>query len=272
MDHVNVWHWHPSVVLGLEGLLVLYLVAVGPLRIRFRWGPRPPARRVLAFVGGTLVMAVALLGPLADLAEHVALSAHMAQHLLLTLVVPPLWLAGTPLWLIAPLLRVPGLGRTGFILTRPLAAFVFGFAPLVVWHVPALYEAALDREAVHILEHLTLLGSSLLAWWPVLGSLPEWPRPAAPARLLYLFLATIPMTVAAAPIALADGVVYPFYTRGQAPWWPLTPMADQEVAGILMWMGGTVGYLIAGSIVFFRWASREGADEATRGAPLPEPR
>lgn len=271
---MNPWHWHPSVVIGLWALLALYLAGVGPLRRRYRWGSRPPARQVAAFLGGIGVMAIALLGPLADLAEHVALSAHMLQHLLFTFVVAPLWLLGIPAWLLRPLLRVPGVARVGWLLTRPVPALVIGSAPLMVWHVPALYQAALEREPIHIVEHLTMIGGALLAWWPVLGPLPEWPRPAAPLQLLYLFLCTIPMTVAAAPITLADGLLYPFYAQGRAARWPLAPPVDQEVAGILMWLGGTLGYLIAGTVVFFRWAAREGGDEAagTGGAPLPEPR
>src|SRR5262249_56020691 len=97
---MNLWHWHPSVALGLSGLLAAYLWMVGP---------RVGARQLACFLGGTAAMAVALLGPLAEWAEHVSLSAHMAQHLLLTLVVPPLWLAGTPGRVLLPLLRVPGM-------------------------------------------------------------------------------------------------------------------------------------------------------------------
>ena len=264
---MSLWHWHPEVALGLEGLILAYLVGVGPLRRRRGWGPRPPAAQLAAFLGGTMVMAAALLGPLAELAEHVALSAHMAQHLLLTLVVPPLWLLGTPAWLLRPALRLPGVERAGRWLTRPAVAFFAGSVPLVVWHLPALYQAALLRVAVHVLEHLTLLGGGLLLWWPIAGTLPEWPRPASPARLLYLFLATIPMTIAAAPITLAGDVLYPFYesTRGA---WPLDPRTDQEAAGILMWLGGTIGYLVAGTLVFFRWAG----DEDAEGDPAARPR
>ena len=262
------WHWHPSAVLGLAGLVALYLAGIGPLGRRFGW--RPAAARSVRpgwFLAGVLAAALALLGPLAEWAEHVSLSAHMAQHLLLTLVVPPLWLAGTPAWLLRPLLRVPGVARAGHALTRPVAALGLASTALIAWHVPAFYDAALDHPALHVAEHLTLLGTALLGWWPVVGPLPEWPRPAPPGQLLYLFLATIPMTAAAAPITLADRVLYRFYREAPAAW-PLGPAADQELAGVLMWMGGTVAYLLAGTAVYFRWATREGGE----GAPLPEPR
>ena len=265
---MNAWHWHPEVAVGLEALTLLYLLGVGPLRRQRRWGPRPPVGQVAAFLGGVLVLAGALLGPLAELAEHVALSAHMAQHLLLVLVVPPLWLLGTPAWLLRPLRHLPGVGPLGFQLTRPLAAFCLGSAALVLWHVPFLYDAALRSVPVHVTEHLTLLASAVLLWWPIVGPLPEWPRPPSLAQLLYLFLCTIPMTIAAAPITLAEEPLYPFYAASGRTWL-LPPRADQEAAGLLMWLGGTVGYLVAGTIVFFRWAAREeesGEEIPGRGA------
>lgn len=254
------WHWHPGVVLLLEGLLVLYFAGIGPLRRRGAWGPPVPLRQVALFVSGVAALGGALLGPLAEWAERVALSAHMAQHLLLLLVVPVLCLSGTPGGLLRPLLRVPGVRSLGYRLTRPVPALGLASAVQVLWHVPAVFGAALDDGGLHALEHGALLSTACLLWWPVAGPLSEWPRPAPPAQLLYLFLCTIPMMAIAAPITLADDLVYPFYARAGAPW-PLAPRADQELAGILMWIGGTFGYLVAGTVVFFRWAGRTARDE-----------
>ena len=203
------FHWHPEVAIGLEALLVGYLLATGPLRRRRGWGPPPHRGRVAAFVGGTVILAGAVLGPLAEWAEHVALSAHMVQHLLMILVVPVLWLLGLPAWLLQPVARAPVVGRLGWWLTRPLPALALASAVQVAWHVPAAFDAALHVERVHALEHVSLLATGLLLWWPVAGSVPEWPRPAPPAQLLYLFLATIPMMAIAAPITLAEDLLYP---------------------------------------------------------------
>jgi putative membrane protein len=252
---MNLWHWHGSVVLGLAALVTLYAGAAGRRARRRHW---------VAFLGGTLALAAALLGPLAEWAEHVSLSAHMVQHLVLTLVVPPLWLLGTPPRLLAPLLRVPGLRAAGGALTRPTVALTLASAVLVAWHRPLFFDAALRSEPVHVLEHLTLLGTAVLAWWPLAGPLREWPRPAPPAQLLYVFLSTIPMMAVAAPITLAEEVLYPFYA-GSA--WPLDPHADQELAGVLMWVVGPLGYLLAGTVVFFRWASLEEADATPAVVP-----
>jgi len=262
------FHWHPEVALGLEALLVGYFLAAGVLRRRFGWGPPPSRGRVTAFVAGTAILAGAVLGPLAEWAEHAALSAHMVQHLLLILVVPLLWLLGLPPWLLAPVARAPVVGRLGWWLTRPLPALALASAVQVAWHVPAAFDAALRVDRFHALEHVTLLATGLLLWWPVAGPTPEWPRPSPPAQLLYLFLATIPMMAIAAPITLADDVLYPYYAAAGHPW-PLAPRTDQELAGILMWVGGMFGYLVAGTVVFFRWAgpeTREDGQEPLVGA------
>jgi putative membrane protein len=244
------------VVLGLAALATAYLLAL-----------RPDERRsAVPFLGGVAAMAVALLGPLAEWAEHAALSAHMAQHLLLTLVAPPLWLAGTPARLLRAVARAPVAGAVGHALTRPAAALGLASAALAVWHLPVFFEAALRHDALHALEHLTLLATAVLAWWPVMGCLPAWPRLAPPAGLLYLFVAMIAMSAVAAPITLADRVLYPFYERAGAAW-PLSARADQELAGIVMWMGGTVGYLVAGTLLYFRWAAAEEREERGAGAP-----
>jgi putative membrane protein len=254
------FHWHPEVALGLEALLVAYLLLAGPLRRRRGWGPPVPPARVAAFVGGTVILAAALLGPLAEWAEHVALSAHMVQHLLLILVVPPLWLLGLPAWLLGPVARAPLVGPLAYALTRPLPALALASAVQVAWHLPPAFDAALRVEWLHALEHVSFLGTGLLLWWPVAGPAPEWPRPAPPARLLYLFLATIPMMAIASPITLAEEVLYPAYAAAGRPW-PLGPRADQELAGILMWVGGMLGYLVAGTVVFFRWAGPEARED-----------
>jgi putative membrane protein len=257
---MNYWHWHPSVVAGLAGLLGGYWLAT-----RRR---RATPGQVACFAAAVAALGVALLGPLAEWAERVALSAHMLQHMVLTLVVPPLWLAGTPAGLLRPLLRVPGGRATGRVLTHPAVAFGVAAAVLVAWHRPAFFEAAARDEATHVLFHLTLIGSGLCAWWPVAGPLREWPRPSPPAQLLYLFLSTIPMAAVAAPITLAEEPLYPFYAAASvAAGWPLSPRLDQELAGVLMWTVGPLAYLIAGTVVFFRWASLEEAEPVPASRP-----
>jgi putative membrane protein len=246
-------HWHPEIVAGLEAVVAGYLLLTGPLRRRRGWGPPPTRGRLAAFLGGTALLAAVVLGPVAEWAERAALSAHMLQHLVLMLVVPPLWLAGLPDWLWPRLTARPRVRAAGLQLTRPIVTLLLASAVQAAWHVPVAFEAALRADPLHALEHLSFLGTGLLFWWPVLGTAPAWPRPTPPGRLLYLFLATIPMMAIAAPITLAEDLLYPAYAAAPVAW-PLPPAADQVLAGVLMWVGGSLVYLAAATVVFFRWA------------------
>jgi putative membrane protein len=214
------------------------------------------AGRIAAFCGALGTGVLAVTGPLHELADRSLVSAHMLQHLLLTLIVPPLLLAGTPRWVLLPAVRLRPVRRIGRTLTRPLPALATFSAVFAAWHVPFLYEWALRHHGVHATEHLLLGASALLLWWPVLSPLPEWPRLHPAAQLLYLFVAGIPMVPVAAFITLSDQILYPFY--GEAPWqWGLSPLADQRLGGVLMWIGGPMVFMIAMTIVYFRWMGRE---------------
>ncbi len=196
------WDLHPSVVIGLVLLGGLYVY----------WGGlRAPRRRVVAFAAALAVLGLALNGPLHNLSDRYLFSAHMLQHLVLTLVFPPLLLYGTPPWVVRLLLRprwVSGLARR---ITRPLAAGVLFSVPITLWHFPQFYEAALEQHALHIVQHLVFIATAVIMWWPVLSPVPELPRASYPTQLLYLFVLGLPMSLAGALITLADAVLYPFY-------------------------------------------------------------
>src|SRR5256712_2574969 len=164
----NRWDIHPSVAAGLVLLGGLY-VYLGGLRGTSR-------RKIAAFAGSLLVLFVALNGPLHNLADRYLFSAHMAQHLLLTLVFPPLLLYGTPAYVIRPLLRPRWVRAVGRVVPRPLPAALLFRGPIVFWHAPALYEAALRHHNLHILQPLVFLTTAVIMWWPVLSPVPELPR------------------------------------------------------------------------------------------------
>ncbi len=235
---------HPTVVLGLVLLGGLYV---------YLGGLAAPRRRVAAFAGGLLVIFGALNGPLHDLSDSSLFSAHMAQHLLLTLLFPPLLLYGTPAWVVRPLLRPRWVMALGRVVTRPVAAAALFTGPIVLWHVPRFYEAALRHHELHILQHLVFLTTAVLMWWPVLSPVPELPRLPYPGQMLYLFLLGIPMSVTGALITLSGGVLYPFY--GAAPrTWGLSALADQQIGGLLMWVPGGLVLWLAMTVVWFRWS------------------
>ena len=249
---------HLEVVLGVLVLAALYTRAVVSGR-----APTPLAQP-LAFFAGCAALLIALNGPLHDLSDYYLASAHMVQHLVLTLVAPPLWLAGTPAavldGLLEPLLTSRVLARTARTVTRPLMALSLYAVALVGWHLPAPYNAALEHHGWHIAEHITLLVTSVLAWWPILS--PSRRLPALPyaAQLLYLFVFGIPMTVVAAFVTGAETPLYPWYAAAPRLF-GLTPMVDQQLAGIIMWVPAGVIPLLAFTVVFFRWVAAE-PDEA----------
>jgi len=249
----NRWDLHPSVVAGLAllGGLYVYLGGLGS-----------PRRHVASFAGALAVLFVALNGPLHNLSDTYLFSAHMAQHLVLTLVFPPLLLYGCPAGVVRPLLRPKWVMALGRVVTRPLAAAVVFTAPIVIWHVPALYEAALRHHNLHILQHLVFLTTAVIMWWPVLSPVPELPRIPHLLQLLYLFLLGIPMSVTGALISLSDSVLYPFYAAAPRVW-GLSPLEDQQIGGLLMWVLGGLMLWIVMSVVWFRysvWDAREDAE------------
>lgn len=249
------WNWEPSILIGLALQAGVYLACVGPLRAYFPGSAPVPATQVQTFLLGSLVLFIALVSPV-DTLSGVLLSAHMVQHLLITLIAPPLLLLGTPRWLFRPLLRLPFALPVGRLLTNPIFAFLIFNATFVIWHVPAYYDAALRSEAVHIAEHVTMFATATLAWWPIFSPLDELPALAPPLQCLYLFLQSIPPTILGALLTFSGSVLYPTYARAPRVW-GLTPEIDQQAGGLIMWVPGALVYLAVLTVVFFRWFGRD---------------
>ncbi len=256
----TTWHSDPSVVTGLALLGGVYLAAtLGRRRIDPDFSVEPA--KVASFLGALLVLFGALTGPLHDLSDYYLFSAHMVQHMLLVFAMPPLLLYGTPGWMLRPLLDDPRLLRLGRLLTRPAAAFAVFNVVLVAWHLPPLYNLAMERHPIHIVEHLMIMAAAVILWWPVLSPVARLPRAAYPVQLLYLFVVGLPMVMVAIFIAMADDVLYPFYAAAPRIWGWLTPREDQHLGGLIMWIPGGLVFLVAISVVFFRWQAA-GADDA----------
>jgi putative membrane protein len=224
-------------------------------------GARPRRGEIAALVAALLALLAALNGPLHELSDRYLFSAHMVQHLVLTLVVPPLLLVSAPAWMVDALLRPAALARAARRLTRPLPALGLYTIALVGWHLPAPYNLALVVHGWHIVEHLTLMATATLAWWPVLARSARAPRLHYAAQILYLFVFGLPMTVVAAMITAAETVLYPFYAAAPRLL-SLTPLSDQRLGGVIMWVPAGLVPLVAFTVVFFRWAAAEqDADE-----------
>jgi putative membrane protein len=252
------FHAHPEVV------VIVGLVAMG-YGLLVRRGARDGFVTTRAqqrlFYGGVAVMFVTASWPIHDLAERYLFSVHMVQHTLISLVIPPLLLQGTPAWMAR---RVLGRSvRVVRLLARPLPALLLFNTYIVVSHVPGVVDFQLTNEPGHFLLHTTLFLTASLMWMPVLSPLPEVPRLAPLAQMVYLFLQSIVPTVPASFLTLSDSVLYPRYATFPSLWGS-SAIGDQRVAGLIMKLVG--GLILWGFIaaVWFKWANRE--QEADREA------
>jgi len=214
-----------------------------------------PLWRVRAFYCGLSFLWLAVASPLAEL-HHELLTIHMVQHLLLSTVAAPLLLLGEPFLLLrrgwrrefAPLPPAPcvpqeRLGGAAGWMTHPVFCWLAAVITLLAWHVPRIFEWAMQSPLRHGLQQFTFLATGILFWWPVVRpwpGAPVWPRWSIP---LYLLLATLPCDALSAFLTFCGRVVYPVYLDGPGHV-PLSPLQDQECAGALMWVWVTVAYLV----------------------------
>jgi len=250
------WSIHPSTVVGLAVLAAIYLI-----RSR-QAGPddRLSGMRKLSFFAALFVIFASLNGPIHDLSDNYLFSGHMVQHLLLTMLMPPLLIVGVPGWMLRPLLRNRAVSAVARRVTRPISCFVIFNVVIAAWHIPALYNAAMENHDIHIVEHLMFMSAAVLMWWPLISQLPELPRLSYPGQMLYCFLMSIPMSVIAVYITMADSVLYPFYSSAPRIM-KLSPMEDQLLGGLIMWIPGGLLFMVIMSVVFFKWSTR-GEDDA----------
>jgi cytochrome c oxidase assembly factor CtaG len=254
------WSWQPAVWLGLILAAVGYAYGFHDLR---RQGRLERLRRQAFikrsqpwyFAAGLVALLLALLSPIDTLSSMLFLM-HMTQHILLIMVAAPLLLLGLPAPFLSPLMQNARL-KTGLAwLTHPVIAFMLYNLTLVVWHIPALYEAALQNEFLHDLEHALFFYTALLSWWPLLSPSPELPRLSYPAQILYIFLMAIPGGLLGAVLVFSGQVFYPTYAAAPRLW-DLTALADQQAGALVMMIPGKAIYFVALTIVFFIWFNQE---------------
>ena len=277
----RAWGGDPVIIAELLGVGWLYARGVRTLWARAGVGRGVGRGQAAAFAAGLLTLAVALVSPLDALADAL-FSAHMVQHLLLILVAAPLLILGAPavptLWALPLRWRrrlghgwhdAPWLRRAWHGLTRPLTVWWLHTLAVLLWHLPALYQAALVNPTVHALEHASFLGTALLFWWLLLD--PHGRRRLGRgADVLYVFTMSLPSGLLGALFAFASAPWYPAYVGTTA--WGLSPTDDQQLAGLIMWVPAGVVYLIAAGALFVAWLQAEERRAAARdGLPRARP-
>jgi putative membrane protein len=250
------WPLDPVIALGLFAAGALYVGADRRVR-REHEGHSLPRSRLRFFLLGILAVFVALETPI-DSGSATSFSIHMVQHLLLTMVAAPLFVLGTPVTL--ALMATSGVTRRRLLaatkswpvrlLTSPIVAWSLFMTVLWASHVTDLYELTLENQAIHVLEHLAYLMTAVLFWIPVVGLDPVASGLSYPARILYLFLAMPAMAFLGLALFSAEHVLYSTYSRveGVAP-----ALADQRIAGALMWTGTMFFIVPALAFVLLDW-------------------
>ena len=269
--------WAPDAQVVMSGFLLIagYLLITGPLNRRYPGSEQRPVTRQQrwCFLSGAIVMTIMLGPPFDDWGDYYLVTVNMIQHLVLMLAVAPLLLLGIPPWFYNPINRRPVLERIGREITRPITAFLLANVLMLVWHLPSLYDAALRQPPIHAAQHSVFVIVGMLAWYPICGTNPAWPRAAPLVQCLLLFLETFPGGMLGAMITLTAPGLYDFYDNAPRLW-GIGLATDQLFAGLSMWVGLPVVYLTALSVLFLRCAGREEAkDRATpaqRVVPKPD--
>lgn len=258
-------------LVAVLGLATLYTRGWRTLRQRGH-GKLPSGWRLLSYLAGLGTIVIALASPLDDLAD-IWFLAHMTQHLLLTMMAAPLLLLGNPLpvclWglprrgrhaLGQPLRRQARVRRVLEVLTRLPVAWAIYVVTLWIWHVPLLYDAALEHQGLHVLEHIMFFGSALIFWWPIIRPAPRLHPQVHPGfEILYLVAATAQNTALGAFLSLPEHVIYPHYAhlpRASG----VDAVNDQAGAAGLMWISGHM-YLLPILVLLWRFSQQPDVPE-----------
>jgi putative membrane protein len=267
--------WWVLALLALS--LVLYIVGAKRLWPRLTHARSAFTRQAAYFAAGWVVLVLALASPI-DGAGSLAFSAHMVQHELLMIVAAPLMVLGRPLgvwvWALPPAWR----GNIGGVtharpvaffwrgITRPLNAWLLHFAALWLWHVPAFFQAALENNGIHALQHASFLCSALLFWWAVLGK--QMGQGARGMAIVSLFSTMMHTGALGALFTFSEAVWYPAYADSAMHAFGLTQLEDQQMGGLIMWIPGGLAYVIAGLCLMAGWLapSKRPREQALMGA------
>ena len=252
----NHWHPHPEVVIGLTLIQFSYIFIVGRYNRYANYGQEVVASQIMAFTSGIIIIAVCLLSPLHYISDNYLFSAHMLQHVLLTLLAPPLLIFGIPDWAITKFLGIPFLSHIMRVLTYPLVAFVSFNLTFSIWHMPQLYHYSVSFHWIHIVEHSMFIVTATMMWWPIASRSRQLPKLTYPLRIIYLFFLSIAQIIVFGMITFSTNPLYDWYINAPRIF-GISAMLDQQLGGIIMKVGGGGVFLTLLVIIFLKWYKSE---------------
>ncbi|KQL48895.1 cytochrome C oxidase assembly protein [Brevibacillus choshinensis] len=263
--------WNPELIVLTALLGIAYFSFIGPLRHTFAHATPVPLGKKCLFAAGLLLFYFGMGSPL-NVAGHFLFSAHMLQQSMLYLVMPLLMLAGTPAWLLRPLIERKWSRKLLSVFSHPIPAVLLFNALFSFYHMPVILDMAMNQLAMHNLIHLLLLLSALLMWMPVIAPLPEIHRLTELQKLAYIFANGVLITPACALIIFSATPLYDTYVSGPtmlcAPFFsapidksmfavPLQALDDQRLGGIIMKLMQELTYGSVLAYVFASWYRKE---------------
>ncbi len=260
-DLWRTWSFDPLVVVSLLVSAAIYLRGIYNLWRASGVGNGISLWEAAAFAGGWMCLVIALVSPLHPWGE-VLFAAHMTQHELLMLVAAPLFVLSRPfvaaLWAmprgsrkkVNGLVKAKSVSSAWRFLTNPFAAWLVHAVALWTWHIPFLFQATLKSDAVHGFQHASFFLSALVFWYAIMAS----PRGGLSygAGVLYLFTTSVHSGLLGVFLTLTTRVWYPAYAPTTAAW-GLTPLEDQQIGGLIMWIPAGLVYIFAGLLMFAGW-------------------
>jgi putative membrane protein len=271
------WSFDPWITTGLLLAVAVYWWAWRAVRAT---GERvPPSWYAWSYAGGMAALAFSLLGPLETYNENL-FSLHMAQHLIIMQIAAPLLLLGRPVQLILRAMPPRKTKTTiGFLfgrnttryailgVTAPITAFILFNGNMGFWHFPTFYDAAVRDGWVHHLQHALFAGFAMLYWWTIIDPVPRHHRLPELWAMGSVFLSMMIGSVIGAIITLSESVLYPFYLEAANPWgW--SPLVDQQVGGLIMWVGSGMLYFAVLFVLVIQLLQRD-EERANREVPQP---
>jgi putative membrane protein len=246
------WNWDPVILAGLAGSAVVYARGLRSLWRR-GVGRGVSLLEASAFLGGLIVVAAALISPIDTLAASL-FWVHMSQHMLLIVVASPLLVLGRPLIVMRQGLPHgwrPGPPARGNARAAAIATWIVHTAVVWAWHLPVLFQATLANSAVHALEHAMFLGTALAFWWWLIDPVARR-RLGGGLAVAYAIAAGVQGMILGSLMLFSGHPWYPAYANGTRAF-GITPLQDQQLAGLVMWIPPSLVYLVAAALLFLSY-------------------